>query len=226
MTFLQPFILWGLPLILLPVLIHLFNRLRHRSVPWAAMMFLRSATRKSTRYARLRQFLILLFRVLAILVLVLALSRPLSGGWMGWMISSAPDVIVVLLDRSASMEARDQAGGQDSKRAEAIRILERASAPSRKPAGLFSLRMSHVSRRKYQERASLTCLTHWARTRRPTYPPWFKRLWTGLPRVNLVPRNYGSPPIFSAAIGTRKANAGRAWRAGWLPFPKVFACDC
>lgn len=123
MTFLQPFILWGLPLILLPVLIHLFNRLRHRSVPWAAMMFLRSATRKSTRYARLRQFLVLLFRVLAVLVLVLALSRPLSGGWMGWMVSSAPDVIVILLDRSASMETRDTPGAQNTKREDAVKLL-------------------------------------------------------------------------------------------------------
>src|SRR2546425_8143315 len=106
MTFLAPFILWGLPLILLPVLIHLMNRLRHRSMPWAAMMFLRSATRKSTRYARLRQFIILLFRVLAVLGLVLALSRPLAGGWAGWVFSSAPDVILVLLDRSASMETK------------------------------------------------------------------------------------------------------------------------
>ena len=32
MTFLQPFILWGLPLVLLPVIIHLINRMRHR--PW------------------------------------------------------------------------------------------------------------------------------------------------------------------------------------------------
>ena len=30
MTFLQPLILWGLPLVLLPVIIHLINRMRHR----------------------------------------------------------------------------------------------------------------------------------------------------------------------------------------------------
>mgnify|MGYP002151439806 CR=1 FL=1 len=47
MTFLNPLMLWGLPLILLPVLVHLFNRLRHRKLPWAAMMFLRMANRKS-----------------------------------------------------------------------------------------------------------------------------------------------------------------------------------
>jgi hypothetical protein len=125
MTFLQPWLLWALPLALLPVLIHLFNRLRHRSMPWAAMMFLRSATRKSTRYARLRQFLILMFRVLAVLTLIVALGRPLAGGWAGWMFSGAPDVILLLLDRSASMEVVE---GEVSKRGEAVRLMSQAAA--------------------------------------------------------------------------------------------------
>jgi hypothetical protein len=122
MTFLQPFILWGLPLILLPVIIHLLNRMRHRSVQWAAMMFLRAASRKSTRYARLRQWLVLLFRVLAVLLLVLALSRPLAGGWLGWMFAPAPDVILILLDRSASMELRGP-GGTLTKRELALNLI-------------------------------------------------------------------------------------------------------
>jgi hypothetical protein len=126
MTFLQPFILWGLPLVLVPVVIHLLNRLRHRPLPWAAMMFLRSATRKSTRYAQLRQFLILLLRVLAVLGLVLAVSRPLAGGWMGWLTAGAPDTILVLLDRSASMEVMDT-GGQISKRARATEVFARSA---------------------------------------------------------------------------------------------------
>lgn len=125
MTFLQPWLLWGLPLLLVPVLIHLFNRLRHRSLPWAAMMFLRSATRKSTRYARLRQFLVLLFRVLAVLGLILFLSRPLAGGWAGWMFSSAPEVIMLLLDRSASMEDKE---GDVTKRQQAVRLLSQAAS--------------------------------------------------------------------------------------------------
>ena len=83
MTFLQPFMLWGLLLGLLPILIHLFNRLRHRKLPWAAMMFLRMANRKSTKYAKVRQWLVLFFRMLAVLALIFALSRPLAGGWPG-----------------------------------------------------------------------------------------------------------------------------------------------
>lgn len=133
MTFLQPFVLWGLPLLLLPVIIHLVNRLRHRTQTWAAMRFLLAATQSSTSQAKLRQFLILALRVLAVAMLVLFLGRPLAGGWLGWALSPAPDSIVLLLDRSASMEAR--APGETISRrqaalqrfAEAARAFDQAS---------------------------------------------------------------------------------------------------
>ena len=124
MTFLQPFVLWGLPLLLLPVIIHLLNRLRHRSHPWAAMRFLLAATRSSVSNTKLRQLLILLCRMAAVAALCLFLARPLAGGWMGWAVSSAPDAIVILLDRSASMEI--QTGGV-SKRETGLRLLSEAA---------------------------------------------------------------------------------------------------
>lgn len=128
MTFLQPFILWGLPLVLLPVLIHLLNRMRHRPQPWAAMRFLVSATRSSLSNARLRQWLILMLRVLAVLMLVVFLSRPLVGGWLGWALAPAPDAILILLDRSASMESQ-VAGAAVTQRQRALQALVEAARP-------------------------------------------------------------------------------------------------
>ncbi|HUS33842.1 MAG TPA: BatA domain-containing protein [Verrucomicrobiae bacterium] len=126
MTFLQPFILWGLPLLLVPIIIHLVNRMRHRTVHWAAMQFLLQATQSSTSHAKLRQFLILALRVLAVIAMILFLARPLAGGWLGWALAPAPDSILLLLDRSASMEAR-VAGGTQSKREAAVqRFIEAA----------------------------------------------------------------------------------------------------
>jgi hypothetical protein len=126
MTFLQPFILWALPLLLVPIIIHLVNRMRHRTVHWAAMQFLLQATQSSTSHAKLRQFLILALRVLAVVALILFLARPLTGGWLGWALAPAPDSIVLLLDRSASMETR-VAGGTQSKREAAVqRFMEAA----------------------------------------------------------------------------------------------------
>lgn len=127
MTFLQPAILWGLPLLLLPVIIHLINRMRHRPQPWAAMMFLVAATRASTNRARLKQWLVLLFRTLAVAALILFLARPLGGGWLGWAVNAAPDVIVILLDRSASMETR-LPGQTITRRQQALKMLSESAA--------------------------------------------------------------------------------------------------
>lgn len=126
MTFLQPFILWSLPLLLLPVIIHLVNRMRHRTVPWAAMRFLLTATQSSTSHAKLRQFIILALRVLAVIALILFLARPLAGGWLGWALAPAPDSIILLLDRSASMEGRAP-GETISRREIAIRRFTEAA---------------------------------------------------------------------------------------------------
>lgn len=107
MTFLQPYLLWALPLALLPVVIHLLNRMRYRTMPWAAMRFLLHASRHSVRHARLRHFLLLACRIGVVLALIVALARPLIGGWLGWRLRGAPDTVVLLLDRSASMELTD-----------------------------------------------------------------------------------------------------------------------
>ena len=125
MPFVQPFMLWGLLAVSLPLIIHLLNRLRYRSVRWAAMMFLVSATRSSTRRARLRQYLVLLARMLVILLLILALARPVVGGWFGMTLAGAPDTVIVLLDRSASMETIDPRH-QISKRAYALSLFSQA----------------------------------------------------------------------------------------------------
>lgn len=91
----------------LPVLIHFVNQNRHRTVNWAATMFLVQAKRMARGMARLRYLLILLFRMLAIAGLIFAVSRPMTAGWLGLTAGGAPETTLILLDRSVSMEARD-----------------------------------------------------------------------------------------------------------------------
>ena len=122
MTFLQPWMLWGLAAASLPVLIHLLNRLRYRRIAWAAIQFLIQATRSSTRNARLRHYLILACRTLAISAFLLLLARPIAGGWLGASLAGAPDMVLVLLDRSASMETVDPRV-QTSRREQALALL-------------------------------------------------------------------------------------------------------
>ncbi len=129
MNYLQPWMLWALPTILLPIIIHLLNRLRYRTVHWGAMMFLLKANKAATRRAKIRQYLLLLFRALVILFLVWAMSRPIIGGWIGSAAGGAPEVVLVVLDRSASMEGRAP-DSQESKRQHAIALLSQAAKQS------------------------------------------------------------------------------------------------
>ncbi len=123
MSFLAPILLFGLPLAALPVIIHLIHLYRRRQVKWAAMMFLLMAQKMNKGLSRLRQILILAFRVLAVLALIFVVSRPLAGGLLG-LTGGAPDTVVILLDRSASMEQQNLGGL--SKRASGLRKLTQA----------------------------------------------------------------------------------------------------
>ena len=110
MTFLAPVLLLALPLAALPVVIHLIHLYRRRQVKWAAMIFLVAAQRMNKGLSRLRQVLILGLRVLAVLALILVMARPLAGGWLGLM-GGAPDTVLILVDRSASMAQNNSATG-------------------------------------------------------------------------------------------------------------------
>lgn len=114
MSFLQPWLLAALPLIALPVIIHLINQRRYQTMPWGAMMFLLAANRMSRGYARLRQWLILLIRMLVVAGLIFAISRPLSSGWIGSAAGNKADTTIILLDRSPSMQQRGE-GTAESK---------------------------------------------------------------------------------------------------------------
>lgn len=124
MTFLEPALLLLLPLASLPVVIHLIHQMRRKPVPWAAMMFLLRAQRMDRGLSRLRQILILACRVLAVAGILFVVTRPLAGGWLG-LTGGAPDTVLVLLDRSASMEQHPPTAPA-SKRQAGLRNLSKA----------------------------------------------------------------------------------------------------
>ena len=117
MSLLQPLILAALPLAALPIIIHLINQRRFQTVNWGAMMFLLAANRMARGYARIRQWLILALRVLALMGLIFALSRPLASGWLGLTAGSRIDTTIVLLDRSSSMSQQEPGASRSKLRA-------------------------------------------------------------------------------------------------------------
>ncbi|MGJ8632937.1 MAG: BatA domain-containing protein [Luteolibacter sp.] len=114
MTFLSPLLLWFLAAASVPVIIHLLNKRRHKTVQWAAMQFLLKATRESRGKKKIRHILILTCRALGIAALAFAAARPIVSGLLGWGAGTI-DTVVLVLDRSASMELRS-GDGQASRR--------------------------------------------------------------------------------------------------------------
>ena len=74
--FLNPWMLLGGLAVASPVLIHLLNKRRFKIVEWAAMDFLFEADKKNRRRVQLENFILLLLRCLAMLLVALLLARP------------------------------------------------------------------------------------------------------------------------------------------------------
>jgi hypothetical protein len=102
-NFLNPLLLSGLAAAAIPVLIHLFTRRRPRDVPFSSLEFLTEVNQSEIRRLRLKQWLLLLLRTLAVACLALAFARPALRGGAGG--GSAASTVVVLLDVSGSMDA-------------------------------------------------------------------------------------------------------------------------
>lgn len=123
-TLLDAGLLLGLLSAIVPTIIHLISRRRARRVRFAPMELLLRSQKRTARSIRLRQFLLLLVRTLLVMMLAAAVLRPLLSDEPPSGQSTAPVVVVVGLDMSASMQARvDGRTAFDEARASARELL-------------------------------------------------------------------------------------------------------
>jgi hypothetical protein len=128
MSFLTPAFFIGLLAVGIPILIHLTQKEKKTIIDFPSLMFLRKIPYTSVRRRSIRDIWLLLLRVAALLLMVLAFSRPwFSSASIASKLPGSTREVVILLDRSASMgygdrwtkaqaEARkvaDGLGGQD-----------------------------------------------------------------------------------------------------------------
>jgi len=104
MTFLSPSILWGMLAITIPIIIHLISLRHTRDTEFSTLRFIKSLKHETIRRLRIKQWLLVLLRTIAILCLILMFSRPLMTGTLtsklgGYIESRA----VIIVDNSASM---------------------------------------------------------------------------------------------------------------------------
>lgn len=80
MSFLNMAFLWGLPLLAVPVAIHLLSRRRQEIIKWGAMQFVLESSIRRRKIWRVDDLILMLLRTLAVVALILALARPLWHG--------------------------------------------------------------------------------------------------------------------------------------------------
>ncbi len=135
----------GLPLAVLPVLIHLINLVRHRRVRWAAMEFLLASQRKNRTWVLFKELLLLLVRMMAVACVVLLLAQPMLARAWGRLLGTRAVHHVVLLDDSYSMSDRwGQTSAWDEARRAVTRIAEALGAEGEQTFTL--LRFSQAGR--------------------------------------------------------------------------------
>ena len=136
MQFLNPLFLVGGLALIAPILVHLVRRETSRRVLFSSLMFIRRTPKASLRKQRLRNPLLLLLRLAALLLLVLAIARPLftdpdAVGLSG----SGRRSLILLLDDSFSMRFGDRF---EQAQAQARTILEGMGTGDRVQTVLFS----------------------------------------------------------------------------------------
>lgn len=109
MLFANPLMLWGLFAVSIPIIIHLFNLQRYKKVYFTNVRFLQPLQQQSRRQSVLRHWLVLLFRMLAIIFLVLAFAKPFLPSSIGT-VSEAEGIASIYIDNSFSMEAQGRDG--------------------------------------------------------------------------------------------------------------------
>lgn len=121
-VFLYPIFLFGLLAASLPLLIHLLNRRKLERLRFPAVRFILLSQKRISRSYRLRHWLLLALRTLAVVLLALLLANPIFQTGAGLFAGGGPVALVVLLDNSLSMTwSGDGDGFKQAK--EAVRLL-------------------------------------------------------------------------------------------------------
>lgn len=106
MSFLFPSFLWGLLAVLVPVAIHFFNFRRTRRVYFTKVAFLKDVKTQTSSFRKLKHWLVLLARVLAVASLVFAFAQPFIPGE-GVDKERRSGVTGIYIDNSFSMQSEE-----------------------------------------------------------------------------------------------------------------------
>jgi hypothetical protein len=135
MSFLTPAFFLGLLAVGIPILVHLTQKEKKTIVDFPSLMFLRKIPYTSVRRRAIRDFWLLMLRIAALLLMVLAFARPwVKQGALAASLPGSTREVVILLDRSASMGYGDH---WTKAKAEAKKVADGLSGEDRATLVLF-----------------------------------------------------------------------------------------
>ncbi len=132
-------------LIALPLLIHLINLVRHQKIEWAAMEFLLKSHRKNRNWIRLKQLLLLLSRIGALLLALFMLAHVgCQEDRIARLLGGETTHHYVLLDDSFSMSDQGSDGTAFDRARETLSLIA-ARARNRQNQKFTLLRYSRIA---------------------------------------------------------------------------------
>jgi hypothetical protein len=109
MSFVAPLVLLGLGALAVPVILHLIQREKKQIVEFPSLMFIRRIPYQSVRRRRIRNWLLLAVRLVALALIVLAFARPFFRRQeLAAAAQNGARELVILLDSSYSMGYGDR----------------------------------------------------------------------------------------------------------------------
>jgi hypothetical protein len=175
----------GLLLISIPIIIHILNRRRFKTVTWAAMHFLLAAMKKNRRRLQFEHWVLLATRCLLLALLGAALARPLGCNQAVFGMGHRSALNVIIINNSYSMGmAPDGAGGKTYLQQAKRLAQEFLDDPTN--AGCSTVVLS-TARLPVEDQAAATA------AERPTYD-----LQTARDQVDRIAQTYASSDLLGA----------------------------
>lgn len=194
MSFLfQSLLTIGIPLIGLPLLIHLINLRRHKRVEWAAMDFLLESQKRNKRWVFLRQLLLMLMRTAAIALLVFMLAGPVLQFQWGQFFGKGTTHHLVLLDDSYSMSDR---WDQSTAFSEAKRVVEQLLDQATQQAGNQKLTLL-----RFSQAGDMTAGAEVAGLEQPLDRQSYEEVVAKLNKLPVAESDAGPQETIQAALG-------------------------
>jgi hypothetical protein len=126
MQFLYPYFLFALGALAIPVIIHLFNFRRFKTVYFSNVRFLREVQEETAARSRIKHLLVLLSRILALSFLVFAFAQPFIPN-KNQNVNAGKQSVSIYIDNSFSMNA--VSGGRS--------LLDKAKQAAKEVAGTY-----------------------------------------------------------------------------------------